>query len=373
MENTSICPTILQAQPEPKLRQVKFHGRTLAVFEGKSKIGAIHGWVKNPRIDMEVTIFKDSHAGRDPDDDEIFAIMKSIQEFKLKDLAADIRVNGVRQPIIISHGGDLIDGNRRYFATKLILEGMKDADPGRAEFENVPVWVLDGECTNEDIESIIVQENFYPALKVEWPDYIKAKHIYEDLKNGIPAKTISQKYHWKSSKIEETRKIMELIDEFIEFATSDGDEEEPGLGISTLEAEKVAAVNYQYFNEATKSFRSKLQNDFEFKIQFFRWIYDRIFSSFQEVRICADAWENEQAKKILLSDDPKAAKKAKAVIDYEKSGVKKFEKAEQTIHDFIRFLENMTTQDKSALDEGTLVKLKDTLKLVVKMAESTKD
>lgn len=372
MEHAAICSTVLLAQPEPKLRQVKFNGRSIAVFEGKAKIGSIHGWVKNPRIDMEVTIFRDSHAGRDPDDEEIFAIMKSIQEFKLKDLAADIRVNGIRQPIIISPSCALIDGNRRYFATKLILEGMKAADPLRAEFENIPVWVLDGECTNDDIESIIVQENFYPALKVEWSDYIKAKHIYEDLKNGIPAKTVSQKYNWKSSKVEETRKIMELIDEFIEFATSDGDDEEAGLGISTLEAEKVAAINYQFFNEATKSFRHKLQNDFEFKLQFFRWIYGSTFSSFQEVRICADAWENEQAKKILLSDDPKAAKKAKAVIDYEKSGVKKTEKAEETIHNFIRFLENMTTQDKSSLEAGTLVKLKDAIKLVVKMSEATK-
>ena len=247
-----LIPSILEKQPLPRLVQKSFHGRKLQVWEGVINVSNVMGWVNNPRLDLELKRFRDDHAGKDPTDTEVLAIMKSVSDFGLKELADDIRSNGVRQPIILASDNKLLDGNRRVYAVKYILENTDTNDANIQDFKRVPVWILDESCSDEDEHRILVQENFYPGLKVEWPDFVKARFVYDDLTNGMPAQSVSKKYGWRASKVNETRKIMDLIGEFIEFAMSPKSEE--GLGLSELEAERVAAESYQYFNEAQKSF-----------------------------------------------------------------------------------------------------------------------
>lgn len=365
-------PQILSSKPEPKPSLKPFHGKKLLVWEGMVDIKNITGWVSNPRLDLEIKRFKDVHVGREPNDEEIFSIMKNVKEFRLKELAEDIRKNGVRQPIVLSYEGRLLDGNRRYYAARLILEGIDKNDPSKSDFESVSTWVLDNDCTEEDEDRILVQENFYPALKVEWPDFVKAQRIYTDLQGGDPIKTVSQRYNWNQSKVRETKNIMMLIDEFINFATTQKNGDEDGLGLSELEAERIAAEKYQYFNEAQKSFKTTLDKDIEFKFNFFRWIVQNKFSSFAEVRVASDAWDNEEAKKILLSDDPKAGKKAKAVIDYAKNICATALKVDEKVKDFISFLANLTTEQKKEISGDSLLKLKEAMSIVTRMIESTK-
>ena len=370
------APDIMLSKPEPKITQKSFHGKKIQVWEGYAPVEKIHGWVKNPRIDIEFKRFRDNHAGRDPNADEIFSIMKNIKEFRLKDLAADVRLNGVRQPIIITNDGKLLDGNRRYYSARLILEDIDPANRKNSEFGTLPVWVLHDDCSEEDEEYILVQENFYAAQKVEWPDYVKAQHVYEDLQAGLPIKSVAQKYAWSPSKVSETKRIMELIDEFREVATADEneDDEYSGFGLSDLEAERVAAERYQFFNEAQKSFRTRLEKDFDFKMNFFRMLLDGKFKSFAEVRVVTKAWDNPRAKKILLSDDPKAAKKAKAIVDYEDSVEKEETTIEDAINEFVKFLGGLTTDQKAKLrgKPEDLSKLKGALNTVIEMTESTK-
>lgn len=363
------APEILEASPNPRPIQKPFHGRKILVWEGRARISNIHGWVRNPRMDVELKAFKDQHANRDPSDEEIYELMTSVLDFRLKELAGDIHVNGVRNPIILTSDGDLLDGNRRYFASKYVLEKMKVEDPDRKDYETIPAWVLDSDCTTDDEKHIIVQENFYTSNKVEWPDYVKAKHIYEDIMDGLSVQAVSQRYSWNKSKINETKRIMELIDEFNLFATST---EEEGLGISEVEAEREATENYQFFNEAQKSYRQKLAEDVEFKLQFFQWIHSKKFKSFQEVRVAGKAWDHEEAKRILLSDDAQGGKKAKAIIDYEASGIKQVEDTEKKIREFVIFLEGLTTLQKSQISDETFDSLAQGLKIVIKMTEMGK-
>ena len=368
-------PEIMLNKPEPKLTQKSFHGKKVQVWEGYAHVDKIHGWVKNPRIDIELKRFRDNHAGRDPNGDEIFSIMKNIRDFRLKDLAADVRLNGVRQPVIITNGGKLLDGNRRYYSAKLILDDIDLVERKNSEFGKLPVWVLHEDCSEEDEESILVQENFYAAQKVEWPDYVKAQHVYSDIQAGLPNKSVGQKYAWSSSKVSETKRIMELIDEFRAVATGElNDEDEySGFGLSELESERIAAEKYQFFNEAQKSFRARLDKDFGFKMSFFRMLLDGKFKSFAEVRVVTKAWDNPRAKKILLSDDPNAAKKAKAMVDYEESVEQEETNVEDVIASFVKFLGDMTTDQKEKLRDkpAHLLKLKEALSTVLKMTEST--
>lgn len=366
---------LLQASPEPKVLQKQFHGKKLVIWEGEVEVGDVKGWTSNRRLDLEVRRFRDQHSGRDPDNDEIFAIMMSIKEFKLKELANDIRVNGVRQPIIISSKGQLLDGNRRYYAVRLILEGLKEDDPARADFEAIPAWVLESD-KEEDEERILVQENFYPSQKVEWPYYVKAQQIYSDLQKGDPVKSVGQRYNWSEGTVRETRRIMELIDDFMTFATTEPDEEreQEGLGLSHIEAERIAAENYQYFNEAQKSYKNRLEQDLDFKQQFFKWIYQNKFASFPEVRIAEAAYDDATAKKILNTpDDPKSGRRARALIEYKKNFDKATEKAEENIEGFARFLEELTTAQKQELSLESLNTLENALSTVVQMIKSAKE
>lgn len=369
-------PEIMLDKPEPKITQKSFHGKKIQVWEGHASVDKIHGWVKNPRIDIELKRFRDNHAGRDPSGDEIFSIMKNIKDFRLKDLAADVRLNGVRQPIIITNDGKLLDGNRRYYSARLILEDIDPAKRKNSEFAKLPVWVLHDDCSTEDEEYIIVQENFYAAHKVEWPDYVKAQHVYEDIQAGLPVKSVSQKYAWSQSKVSETKRIMELIDEFREVATGEvnDDDEYSGFGLSDLESERVAAEKYQFFNEAQKSFRARLEKDFDFKMNFFRMLLDGKFKSFAEVRVVTKVWDSPRARNILLSNDPKAAKKAKAIVDYEESVESEEATVDDVISDFVKFLGDMTTHQKAKLHykHDQLEKLKEALNIVIEMTEAIK-
>jgi hypothetical protein len=115
--NASPIPTILETNPSPRSALKSFHGRRIQVWEGIANVTKINGWVDNPRLDIELKRFKNDNAGRKPTNDEILNIMVTVKEFNIKTLADDLRDNGVRQPIIVSNDGRLLDGNRRYFAT----------------------------------------------------------------------------------------------------------------------------------------------------------------------------------------------------------------------------------------------------------------
>ena len=363
-------PDILESSPGPKISQRSFHGRKVFVWEGFTKASKIHGWVNNPRLEMELKSFRYNHAGREPSDEEVLAIMESVREFGLKELAEDIRNNGVRQPLILNTSGKLLDGNRRFYAVKHILEKTDPNDTNLSDYQRVPVWVLDESCSDEDEHRILVQENFYSSLKVEWPDFVKARFIYDDLTAGLPVQSVSQKYGWPPSKVRETRKVMDLINEFIQFATTPKDED--GLGMSALEAEKEAAQRYQQFNEAQKSFWDPLATDFEFKSQFFRWVADGKFSSFQEVRVAWTAWNDPNVRRILLTGGPDAGKRARAEIEYKKVVCQNTDKVSDRILNFVKFLEQLTSSEMASLPQESIDTLSSAMKTIVEMAKAAK-
>lgn len=367
-------PSILENLPgyPGTLRQQSFHGEKVMIWEGKTKISNVKGWTENPRIQLEAKRFQKAHF-RPPTEAEIFAIMKAMKDvFRLAELAEDIRRNGVRQPIILTSTGKLLDGNRRFFASKLLLENLDAGSPEHVQAQLIPVWILDP-SHGEDIEQLIlVQENFYQAFKLEWPDFVKAQMVLLDHEGGVPVQTLAQKYSWTKTKVQETVRIMKLIMEFVEFATADPGEEgeELGLGMDELEAERIAAEQFQNFNEAQKSLKAHLEKDWEFKRNFFVWIAGKKFKSWQEVRIAHDAWIDPDAKQHLLKPGPDAAKHAKAVIEYKKAGLQDQAKVSDKIAGFIGFLGGLTTDQKASLTHEDLEGLTKAVQLVIKMAEA---
>src|ERR1017187_7900715 len=106
----------------PTLIQRLYAGRKLQVWFGRARVSAIHGWADNPRITLVKKRLKQSFGDRDPTQDELFDVMKKEDEFKLSVLRDDIMKNGLRDPITLAFSGKLLDGNRRFYALKYVLQ-----------------------------------------------------------------------------------------------------------------------------------------------------------------------------------------------------------------------------------------------------------
>lgn len=369
----STKPSFMLDDPAPHIKHRLYNGRKLIVWEGMVNVSSISGWIENPRIELAKKTLVGQVGDRQLTQDEISDLMKYDSAVKLKELRDDIIKNGLREPLTLAFDGKLLDGNRRFFAIKYALESMPNTDPNRQDLEIINVFVLAQNATNEDEQSVLVEENFSASLKIEWPDYVKAMHVIDASEAGLTPDEISRKFSWTKSKVKETLKIHELISEFIAYATSPKDENDEaggGLDLSEQEAETIAAKNYQYFNEAQKSFFDPIKTDFEFKIQFFKWIYDEKFSSFPEVRVAYNAWKNPEAKAALMQPDATAAKSAKAILDYNARIVRNTDEAVGRIESFVTFLNGMTAVELNRLPETAKNSLKQALSLITTMTSN---
>lgn len=360
-------PAFLLDTPEPHIRQRLYNGRKIVVWDGKVKISSVVGWVENPRIMLARKSMQDKIGQRELTQEEVFELMKNDQEIRLKELRDDILKNGLREPLTLSYEGKLLDGNRRFFALCYALESLPTTDPNRRDLETVEAFVLSEDASADDEHNVLVEENFSASLKLEWPEYVKAEAISKAKDDGFNLDEISKMFSWKKAKIRETLKIIELIEDFKTFATSPidpSDESGGGLGLTEIQAETLAARNYQYFNEAQKSFHDQLKTDFDFKTQFFRWINEGKFSSFQEVRIAWRAWQHPEARAAIMQPEPTAAKAAKAIIDYSSRVVKDTGEAVGRIDGFVKFIKGMTIDQLSGIPQPTIDSLSEVLTLV---------
>lgn len=366
-------PGFLVTEPPPHVKQRLYNGRKLLVWEGRVKVSSIEGWVENPRIDLAKRALQEKVGSRGLTQDEVFDLMKSNPDVRLKDLRDDILKNGLREPLTLSSKGKLLDGNRRFFAVKFALESMDATDPNKQDLETVLAFVLDDTATSEDEQNVLVEENFSPSLKIEWPDYVKAQMIVKVEEEGLEIAEIAKKFNWPKGKVRETLRIHELIMDFEIFATTSIDPEDPsggGLGLSEQEAQVVAAKNYQYFNEAQKSFFDPLKTNIDFKLQFFRWIYEGKFSSFPDVRIAYNAWTHPEAKSVILQSAPTSAKEARAILEYNSRIIRNTEDAARRIESFAKFLKDMTADEIKSLPLSARDNLRQALSLVAKMSEA---
>jgi len=352
------------------VKQRLYNNRKLAVWECKVKICNIIGWIDNPRIELAKKAFIDRVGDRELTQDEVFDIMKNDPEVKLKDLRDDILKNGLREPLTLSFTGKLLDGNRRFFAIKYALESMSPTDPNRQDLEIVPAYVLSQDATEEDERNVLVEENFSSSLKIEWPDYVKAQMVIRSYKEGHSIDEIAKAFHWKKTKVNETIRIDEITEDFMAYATADIDLEDElggGLGLSESAAENLCSKNYQFFNEAQKSFFNELKTNAEFKIQFFKWIGEGKFSSFPEVRVAYKIWTSPEAMAAMIQPDVSAAKSAKAIIDYNARVIKTMGETEGRISNFVQFLQNLSVTQMKELSQEACNHLKEALETVIKM------
>lgn len=366
-------PTFLLGKPEPLQKMHRYNGRQLQVWEGRAKISEIKGWAENPRIDLAKRTLQQAIGSRALTQDELYDLMKRDPDVKLAALRDDIMKNGLRQPITLSFEGKLLDGNRRFFAVRYALDSLPQTDPNRQDYETINAYVLTESATEEDEHHVLVEENFSPSLKIEWPDYVKASHVIKAHEAGSSTPEIAKKFNWTTSKVKETIRINELINDFLTYATAEPDTNDElggGFGLTIQEAETIAAKNYQFFNEAQKSFFEELRSDLEFKAKFFQWIKEGKFSSFPDVRIAHKAWKDPEARVILMSSDPTAAKDAKSTLDYNMRVVRSGEEAAGRIDAFVKFLKALKAHEIKSLPPQAREHLQEALGMIEKMSNA---
>lgn len=164
-----------------------FHRKEIVMNCGGVKTTDISLWDRNERLDIHVGQFRAKH-GREPNAAELLDIMlskmplpglDSKDQFKIIELARSIANNGVRKPPIIDIDGTLLDGNRRIAACYYILNSSEFDSEQKKRAETIFVWQLTEHATEDDRNIVVVSLNFEPDSKQDWPEYVKARIIYD--------------------------------------------------------------------------------------------------------------------------------------------------------------------------------------------------
>ena len=334
--------------PQPILRH--YHGKPVQLWRGEVHVSKVFGWAANPRISLEIERWCAKQGGvevKDITQDQLYALMRDTKEVNLADLRKDIVKNGLREPIVLSFNGTLIDGNRRFFAIQAAVEPLPAKDPLRARLEDIPAFVMMQNATDKEQQLVLVEENFSQSLKEEWPFLVKARIIKEAFDKSTASndsdkkKEVALTYGWQVSAVTKTLKIWDIITEFKTFVAVGRDE--GGLGLTEMEAEQITQEKYHLFNEASTApgLAQALLNNSSFAEDFYRWMAEGKYRNWQEVRVAYQAWQDSEARDAMIKGGSNAGKDARAIVDYNSRVIREGSNVASKVEAFLKFLQGL--------------------------------
>ncbi|MCX7428969.1 MAG: hypothetical protein NTW96_25505 [Planctomycetia bacterium] len=302
-------------KPGPVFPRPVFHGREVAMSFGFIKTADIDLWSQNERLDIHLGQFEKLH-GRTPTSAELLEIMLSKMQlpgiedgdqFKISELARSVAVNGVRKPPILDTDGTLLDGNRRVAACHFVLNSDEfDADQKRRA-EYVYVWQLTEHATPDDRDAVVVSLNFESDCKQDWPEYVKARKVYEEWQAMLALepragssrqlemrRALSKKFALgpDTSVVSRYLKMVEWTIDFEEYHINEKKRD-------TYEVKHRANKYFQYFDELAKGERSGvanvLKNDDNYRHLVFDLLFQGKFKNWRQIRDLKFTYENEEA------------------------------------------------------------------------------
>jgi len=301
--------------PRPVRPTPVFHERRVPVVEGFVQTRDLKIWDENQRVDIHLNQFLQVH-GRAPDSDELLAIMlgemnlpgvTEDDQFEIQELARSIATNGVRKPPIIDRQGNLLDGNRRVTACYYILSSPEFDAEQKKRAEWIQVWQLTDHATDDDREAVIVSLNFEPDHKQDWPEYVKARKVYEHWQamlalegraNPAPArqkeirKEIARRFAIATDRVSRYIGMVELASEFEDYHVLEGKKDKYAV---KHKAEKY----FQYFEELGKGSKNgvlaSLNEDDGFTSLVYDLLYDGKFKNWNQIRDLKSVSQNDDA------------------------------------------------------------------------------
>ena len=305
-------PSFVTGDADWQLETRHFNGIQIPLYRTDGDVSQIKGWVENPRIDMILNRWRNArHRSGDvfPDDEEMLDLMLDYDDgsFAIPELGEDVKRNGIREPIIVTWDGTLIDGNRRKFAVMWALSDRGGATNDQFHLlGRTPMFVLPEGALELHKQSIIIQENYAASLKKEWPQVVTNGRIYrrfQELSNQLPHEqelAIRRRVRGEFPRFN-TTEIRNRINTWLlieEFRADYGDEDNE----DDLEAK--INKNFQYFRQANDTYRTKnIFSEPEFKALLFRGIQEELFPSFASVRRLEEIYPNPQATEIFLGGE----------------------------------------------------------------------
>lgn len=307
-------------RPRPVLPSPVFHERQVQVVEGFVRTRDIQLWDENQRLDIHLNQFHQAN-GRRPNADELLNIMtgemslpglNKEDQFEIKNLARSIAVNGVRKPPIIDVDGKLLDGNRRTAACYYILNSPDFDATSKRRVEWILVWQLTEHATEADRNAVIVSLNFEPDFKQDWPEYVKARTVYEHWQGlvaleprGNPTlsrqralkRDIARTFAISVDDVSRYISMVELAEDFEDYHVSERNRDQYAV--------KHRSERYfQYFDELGKGKGAGgvywcLNQDDNFKHLVYDLLYEGKFQNWNKIRDLKYVYQNEDAMDYL--------------------------------------------------------------------------
>ena len=380
------------AQWDPVM--IRFNGIPISLIRTEGDPRLIKGWVHNPRIDMILRRWR--HAGNRsadayPDDEELLELMiqddvinkrEDRRTFSITSLGEDVKRNGVREPIIVTWDGTLIDGNRRKFAVMWALSSKGGATSDQRHLlERIPMLVLPQNVPESQKESILVQENYAGSMKKEWPPVVANKALFDrhrelrDLYPGEDDLTIRRHLRDEFPRFDVTD-IMHRIETWLliqEFRGEYSDE------IDEDELERRINDQFTYFQQANDTFRKQnFYDDPEFRDLLFEGIRHELFPSFVAVRRMEDIYRSPRAREIFLEGEgmSPAQKRANFERARDEAGRERATRdltVDKRIETVIESLDNLTSVELAKIAPTLRVRLENALQRIIAQATISTD
>lgn len=308
-------------KPRPVQPSAVFHTREVPLNEGYVRTRDINLWDSNERIEIHLQQFHRKH-GRKPNPQELLDIMFSHlrlegvteeDQFKIPALARSIAANGMRKPPIVALDGRLLDGNRRLAACYYILNNEEFDLAQKKRVEYILVWQLTDHATPSDEDAIIVSLNFEDDHKQPWPEYVKARKVYDEWKGAITIEPTSNARRQAEMKREISKrfalgfdtatvsryiKMVQAAEEFEDHHIVDRQRDQYAV-------KHKAAEYFQYFDELTKGTTPggvsyELSRQPELKNVVFELLYGDKLKNWKQIRDLRWVVDNSDARDLLL-------------------------------------------------------------------------
>ncbi len=383
----------------PVIPRPWFHEKDVPMVSGYVRTTDIQLWGQNVRLDIHIGQFREKF-GREPSSEELLDIMMSKLElagvsdgdqFKIVDLARSIAINGVRKPPIIDVDGTLLDGNRRVTACYYILNNDEFTTEEKKRAEYIFVWQLTPDATDDDRNRVVVSLNFEPDFKQDWPEYVKARKVYEEwqailtlepVKPGLRRQAamkreLSQKFALgpDTNVVNRYIKMVGWADEFEDYHIEERKRDK-------FAVKHTSSDYFQYFEELGKGEKAGgvaycLNQDEGHKKLAFDLLYDGKFRNWNQIRKLKLVFDNEEARERLrMARDENDIDEAQDLVDEAisiadtKSADKRSLGANTRIEMFVKWLEELPVKAfRDEIKPANLQKLLDALMLVSEYAK----
>lgn len=294
-----------------------FLGRSIPLTEGFAKTQNIEFWQENKRLQIDLKNFRRKE-GRDPDPEELKQMLwpkgstKKGDPHEIGDLADDVAARGVHTPPVVDYWGTAWDGNRRLAACLYILASDDYNDVQKERARQVRVWQTGEHATKDQIEAIVTSLNFGKDLKKPWPEYVRARDVYDayiDLRDiEASRRTLTDRDETKirrrvadrfGIKTGDVTRYCKMVTWAIEFEDYHREQDRDENEIETRTAEL-----FQYFYEldagvGNDKLASRFAGDEAFRAIVFDLLFDGKIKNFPQVRELRRVYDTPAALDIL--------------------------------------------------------------------------